>query len=438
LTISHILRLTTDNQRRSIVGGLRSLVNTMNHELERHFRRNMIANVSDGTLWLFGFAFLSAATILPVYFVHLSPSTFLLGLIPAMLDLGWFLPQLFTARYVERLPRKKPLVALLGFIERLPFLLMAGGALWFARLPQAIAVTLFFILMAMRSLASGLVATPWQEMVAKVIPVRWRGRFFGLSNGLGGALGLGGAAIAALILAGLPYPQNFALCFLLGFIFTGLSWVALLFTVEPAQTPPLTAGTGYRKRLVAILRDDHNFREYLISRSAGYMGGMAFGFFAVYGIERFHLADAQAAIFTAIMSAAGMVSNVLWGLLGDRRGHKLVMEGATAVAALSLIVTLASNSAWMYYVVFALIGAANAGFILSDLSITMEFGPEAQRPTYIGLARTLSAPFLFVAPLIGGAVAQVWGYAWMFALALGLNLVSLALLRLRVTEPRKA
>jgi MFS family permease len=165
---------------------------------------------------------------------------------------------------------------------------------------------------------------------------------------------------------------------------------------------------------------------------------MSFGFLAVYGIERFHLADAQAAIFTAVMSAVGMLSNALWGLLGDRRGHKVVMELATALWAVALVVALAAPSAWVYYAVFALVGAANAGFILSDLSIIMEFGPEAQRPTYIGLARTLSAPFLFVAPLIGGAVAQVWGYPWMFALALALTLASLALLQLRVVEPRGA
>ena len=409
----------------------------MNNELERHFRRNFIANASDATFWFFGFAFLSAGTILPVYFAHLSSSTFLLGLIPAMLDLGWFLPQLFLAQHVERLPRKLPLVAWLGFFERLPFLLMAGGALWFARLSPPLAVTLFFILMAVRSLASGLVATPWQEMIAKVIPVQWRGRFFGISNGLGGAMGLVGAAIATFVLARWPYPDNFALCFLIGFVFTGLSWIGLTFTVEPAQPPPPPpAATSYRKRLSAILREDHNFREYLISRSMGYMGGMAFGFLAVYGVEKFQLADAQAGIFTAIMSAAGMVSNGLWGFIGDRRGHKLVMEGATVVGALALIVAITSQSVWTYYMVFALIGAANAGFILSDLSITMEFGPEAQRPTYIGLARTLSAPFLFTAPLIGGAVAQVWGYRWMFGLAFALTIASLVLLRWRVVEPR--
>jgi MFS family permease len=102
------------------------------------------------------------------------------------------------------------------------------------------------------------------------------------------------------------------------------------------------------------------------------------------------------------------------------------------------LIALTARSVGVYYAVFALLGAANAGFIVSDLSIAMEFGPEAQRPTYIGLARTLSAPFLFIAPLIGGAVAQVWGYAWMFVLALVLTLASLVLLRFCVAEPRSA
>jgi MFS family permease len=409
----------------------------MEHEIHRHLRRNFIANVSDGTLWMFGFSLLSAATILPVYFAHLSSSTLLLGLIPAMLDLGWFLPQLFIAQHVESLPRKKPLVILLGFCERAPFLLLAAGALWFVRLPSAMAVAFFFGILAIRALASGLVATPWQEMIAKIIPVQWRGRFFGLSHSLGGGLGLVGSGIAALILARYPYPTNFALCFLVGFLIVMVSWVALMFTVEPAQPPPAApVERGYRKRLSTILREDHNFRTYILSRWLGYLGGMSFGFFAVYGVERFQLGDAQAAVFTAVMSAVGMLSNAIWGPMGDRHGHKLVMEWSTALWAGALLLALLARSGIVYYSVFALVGAANAGFILSDLSIVMEFGPEAQRPTYIGLARTLSAPFLFVAPLIGGAVAQVCGYPWLFALALALTLASLVMLRLGVAEPR--
>jgi MFS family permease len=409
----------------------------MQREIQRHFRRNFFANASDMSLWSFGFSFLSAATILPVYFAHLSSSTLLLGFIPALLDLGWFLPQLFTAQHVERLPRKKPLVMLLGFVERVPFLLMAIGAMWLVRLPAATAVALFLGLMAVRALASGLVATPWQELIAKIIPVQWRGRFLGLSNSLGGGLGLIGSGVAALILAELPYPANFALCFLIGFVLTGLSLAAFTFTVEPAQPPPEAPPTiGYRQRLTAILRDDHNFRTYLLSRGLGYLGGMSSGFLAVYGVKHFQMGDAQAAVFTAVMSAAGMLSNMIWGTVGDRHGHKLVMEWSTALWAGSLALALVAPSGIIYHGVFALVGAANAGFIVSDLSIAMEFGPEAQRPTYIGLARTLSAPFLFVAPLVGGVVAQVWGFSWLFVLALALTFSSLAMLRLRVIEPR--
>jgi len=408
----------------------------MENELQRHLRRNFIANMGDGTLWLFGFSFLSSATILPVYFAHLSSSTLLLGLIPALLDVGWFLPQLFIAPRVERLARKKPWVLALGIGERLPFLFLAAGALWLAQLPSAQAVAFFFVLIAIRALASGLVATPWQEMIAKVIPVQWRGRFFGLSHSVGGGLGLVGSTLATLILARYPYPTNFAICFLVGFVILMVSWTTLLWIREPAQPPAAPAPTTYRKRLTAILREDHNFRTYLVSRGLGYLGGMSLGFFAVYGVGRFQLGDAQAAVFTAVMSAMGMLSNLIWGPIGDRRGHKLVMEWSTALWAGALILALVASSGEIYYGVFALIGAANAGFVLSDLSIAMEFGPEAQRPTYIGLSRTLSAPFLFIAPLVGGAVAQFWGYPWLFALALALTLASLVMLRLRVIEPR--
>ena len=253
----------------------------------------------------------SASTILPVYFAHLSSSTFLLGLIPAILDMGWFMPQLFTAQYVERLPRKKPLVLVLGLAERLPFLVLAGGAVWFAQLSSSAAVVFFFVLVSVRALASGLVATPWQEMIAKVIPVQWRGRFFGASHSLGGALGLVGSAIAAFILAELPYPVNFAVCFVVGFLLLMISWAAVTFTVEPAQPPaPAHTPTGYRKRLLTILREDHNFREYMVSRGVGYLGWMAFGFLAVYGVERFQLSDAQAAIFTAVIACA--TANTWW------------------------------------------------------------------------------------------------------------------------------
>jgi len=44
------------------------------------------------------------------------------------------------------------------------------------------------------------------------------------------------------------------------------------------------------------------------------------------------------------MSAIGMLSNVVWGTLGDRRGHKLVMESSTLLWGGALLLALVAPS----------------------------------------------------------------------------------------------
>ncbi len=74
--------------------------------------------------------------------------------------------------------------------------------------------------------------------------------------------------------------------------------------------------------------------------------------------------------------------------------------------------------------------------MLSDLNIAMEFGPEAERPTYIGLARTVTGPAVFAGPVLGGWVAQTWSYPAVFVTALVFSLGGLLLLWWRVHDPR--
>jgi len=81
-------------------------------------------------------------------------------------------------------------------------------------------------------------------------------------------------------------------------------------------------------------------------------------------------------------------------------------------------------------------GFGSAGGVLSDLNIAMEFGPEAERPTYIGLARTVTGPALLIAPLVGGWIAQTWNYPTLFGVSLFLALGGISMLGLRVREPR--
>jgi MFS family permease len=314
----------------------------------RHFRRNFVVNTADGVAWLFGASFVSVITILPVYASRLTHSPILIGMIPALTDAGWFLPQLLLARRVERLKRTMPTVAVLGALERVPYLALPLAVLWIDHLPRRVGIEVFLLLIAWMALASGLVATPWQEFIARIIPTSHRGRFFGISHLGGQLLGVVGGAIAAVVLSRIGYPHNYALCFSLGSLGILASYGFFLLSKEASIERQLAAPEtrrGYLRRLLAILQSVHNFRIYLISRALAYLGNMAYGFMAVYAIQRFGLADAQAAVFTSILFGSGVLGFAIWGPYGDRFGHKRVLVWASAVG-LAALVTAAFAILW--------------------------------------------------------------------------------------------
>lgn len=408
----------------------------------RDQRRNVVVNLLDGGAWLFGISFMSATTILPVFLRHLTGSPVLIGLVPALLDMGWFLPQLFIAPYVQGRKRQYGLVLGLGLIERLPFILLPL-LLWLApglTLPGRLSLAVFFGLLLMRALGAGFVAPAWQELIARLIPVRMRGRFFSYQQFVGNLLALGGAALAGLILQRYPYPTNFILSFSIGAVGIMLSWVCLALSREPDLDLPPPAhqqfNAAYVRRLQQILRADHNFRAFLMSRACAYLGTMPMGFLAVALITRFSLSDAQAGVFNTWLILGGSVGNLLWGAIADRIGYKVVLYASTTLWMLALALALVAPGVALAYVVFAMVGIATAGTLVADLGMVMEFGTEAERPTYIGLGRSVTAPFLAIAPLLGGFIAQVSSYAVLMLAALPFAALSVYLLQKHVREPR--
>jgi MFS family permease len=101
------------------------------------------------------------------------------------------------------------------------------------------------------------------------------------------------------------------------------------------------------------------------------------------------------------------------------------------------LAVFAPSPAW-FYLVFALSGANLAAILLSGLMIALEFCDESKRPTYIGLNNTVRGLCYGVAPIVGGWLAGLVGYQVLFAIASGVGLAGVALLRWSVREPRHA
>jgi MFS family permease len=409
-------------------------------QVERDYRHNFWVNLMDGALFWAGSSLIATNTVLPVYVSYFTDSKIVIGLLSVIGVAGWLLPQLFTANWVQRLPRKKVLPVNLGlFTERLPVMLMAPVALLSTRFP-VLALVAFMLLVTWYTVGAGVVAVAWQDMIAKIIPSRRRGKFFGITNFLGTATGVVGASAAAWLLDRYGFPGGYVWCFALAAVLIALSWVFLSMAREPAQEPveKHVSQREYWQRLPSVVRADRNFGRFLLSSAIIAFGGMGGGFLAVYAIQRWHLPDGQVGIFTASMLVGQAISNLIFGTLADRWGHKLVLELGTLLGALAVgIAAVAPNPAW-FYVVFVLAGANTAAFLLSGLMIALEFSEPSLRPTYIGLNNTVRGIAASVAPLLGGWLATQLGYSFLFALACALAVAGLATLHWAVREPRHA
>ena len=173
---------------------------TLEQEVELNYRHNFAVNIVEVTAFWFGASFIATRTILPVYVSRLTDSEFAIGLLATIVGTGWLLPQLFTAHWVQRLPVKKIVPVRVGlYAERLPVFLLVPAAWLTIRSPE-LALLVFFIMITWHIFGAGTIAVGWQDMLAKIFPVRRRGRFFGLANFSGTATGVLGAAGAGWLL----------------------------------------------------------------------------------------------------------------------------------------------------------------------------------------------------------------------------------------------
>jgi MFS family permease len=410
-------------------------------EVRRHFKFNFTVNLLDVSCFMFGSSFMSSGTVLPIYVTHFTKDPLAIGLLSVITTSAFLLPQLFTANRVERAPLKKYFPFNLGFFfERLPVMLLGPSALLLATHSPSLALIAFFVLFAWQNVGAGSINVGWQDMIAKVIPVQSRGKFFGLGNFLGNFTGILGAATVSWLLGRFEFPNGFAIAFGCAAVFNFASWCFLGLTREPRDltTKPAVSNGDYFKALPAVLRANPNFQKYIATQIVSTFGAMASGFLLVYAIERWTISDGQAATYNIALLLGLSAANLLLGFLADHKGHKLVLEiGILANIAVLVLALLASSPAW-FYAIFALRGVTQAGGFISGLSLPLEFADPQNRPTFIGLANSLPGIAGALSPLLAGVLARGLGYPLLFAISAAVAIAAYAMMKWLVADPRHA
>jgi MFS family permease len=249
-------------------------------------------------------------------------------------------------------------------------------------------------------------------MIGKIIPGdRW-GLFFGFQSAAANLLSSAGAVIAGLVLEKYEPTSGFTMCFLFACAAFVISYLAISFTREESTTPVTSSieRKVFWKDLRAILKRDINFRWFLIVRILAQLGTVGFVFYTVYVVRYYGVDEATAGILTGVLMVFQTIFNPILGWLGDRWSHRGVMALGMIAAAVSAVVAWWAPSVGWFYLAYSLAGIAYVATWTIAMAMTLEFGQEHEKPSYIGLANTLVAPTAFIIPLFGGWLADAAGY----------------------------
>ena len=208
-------------------------------------------------------------------------------------------------------------------------------------------------------------------------------------------------------------------CFFIASIFFTTSWFALALTREPEDTEKIIPEekTHFWDDSKKILKKDFNFNWFLVARFISQFATMGFSFYIIYALRRFNMDAITAGFLTATLTIAQTIANAGMGWLGDKWGHRsMLIIGATAALASAILAWLATSILW-FYPIFLLTGLANVSIWTIGMVMTVDFGTEVERPMYIGLSQTLTAPATIIAPIIGGWIVDTAGFIPTFTIS---------------------
>lgn len=118
-------------------------------------RRNYALMMVDSTGFPLGISFFSIVTILPMFLRQLTDSDLLIGMLPAVNNLGVFLPQVLVAPLIKRLRVTRYYVVMLGLAERFSLLFIAVAAWIWGGSNRPLVLWLFFLFFAVHSFSMG-------------------------------------------------------------------------------------------------------------------------------------------------------------------------------------------------------------------------------------------------------------------------------------------
>ncbi len=437
---------------------------------EKNERFNFGALVGDVTCFFIGMAFLDSATALPALVEKLGGGATVVGVLLAVRQGAYFLPQLFVAHKLHNRTVYKPFLVKVAFWGRLGYWIAALVIWRFGASHPGLALGVFALAYAIAWTGDGAGGVPWTTLVGRMIAKKRRGRLFATTQILTGVARLAVGVAVVTLLGGkvAPFPSSLALLVGGCAFFLFVSWVFLALLREPEQVvatdePAVDAVpfTVYLKQLPQKFKTRPDIGRLAVVQILGGASSAAAPFLTLAAGEKSlplptdlplglsHLlallpAGGLPGLFLIAQTVGLLVTAPLWGLLTDKRGPRaslLFLIGlAFCAPLLSLWAIYGSGNLAVFLIAFAVFGAVMDGWV-TITNYLLEGVGESEQAGFVGLLNAASAPILLI-PLLCGLAYHRSGPVAAFGFAAGLLAVgwafALSLPNTRKVTPRKS
>lgn len=397
------------------------------------------------------------STILPLLVHKLSGAAWVVGLTLGACTVARALMQIVISRRMDTLEFKLPDYVAASWL-RGAMGVLTGLVLWYAHLLSgAVVVGIVALASAVRAAGTAWGMLGFNDVLAKSVPTTRRGslQMWRRMLGLGIALVVVAPFVSYMIGPSSPYPfpENYALLFLIGTGLLIVAWVLFSRVHEPPSRPS-SRRLGVAMHLtrgVRIVRRDKHYRRLIRTRL---LLGLASGirpFFVVFGAKVWGLSDQAAATFLALQLGAEIVGSIISGRMSDRHGNRRVLiAAALSISAAGTLAVAAAvvqwPSAWpiaggtldlrilVLGMAFVFGGLFLTGHVIGTQNYMLDIAPQRLRPSYQAFASAFTVP-LAVAPVVYGWAADAIGFRVVFVTGLVLALGALVFAG-KMPEPR--
>lgn len=403
-------------------------------------RKNYIAHLVEGGLFMGGLSFIAADTVLTVMAKELDAPNWLISLLPTMMFSGMILAPILSASFIERSKHMKRIAMVTGVPQRLVFLIAGLVIIFYGDSHPDYALIALALAPLFSGVFGGIGHGAWTQLVARTVPANKRSSLAANRNLLAAAVAVGAGIVIKGTLDAYDGAFGFGLLHIMAFLMLVLSYVSFIqveeIHVEPAKLKKHRSLLAYFKDLIDILRVDVNFRNFTMMRLFGPMGSFVMPFVAIYAIDTLGAGEGFAGSAVIASTVGQVLGNLVGGYIGDRKGGRVLLISARLMFIISFILAALAQSYWSFLFYFAFSSAARYVNMIGNVTLMLEIAPDHRRPTYGALAGLLNGPTMIIFALIGSVFWSEFESMHLQAfIATAGMLISLWYI-LRVREPR--